>query len=50
MNGEEKLKNLRKIMEERKYDPYIIPHGDQHNVKINKIKNRMNTLQKEMRE
>jgi hypothetical protein len=33
MNGEEKLKNLRKLMEERKYDAYIIPHGDQHDVK-----------------
>ena len=40
MNGEEKLKNFRKIMEERKYDAYIIPHGDQHNVKINIIKNK----------
>ena len=31
MNGEEKLKNFRKIMAERGYDAYIIPHGDQHN-------------------
>ena len=30
MNGEEKLKKFREIMAERKYDAYIIPHGDQH--------------------
>lgn len=30
MNGEEKLQILRKLMEERGYDAYVIPHGDQH--------------------
>ena len=30
MKGEEKLLTLRKIMKERGYDVYIIPHGDQH--------------------
>ena len=37
MKGEEKLEKLRKLMEERKYDAYIIPHGDQYDVKIIKI-------------
>ena len=30
MNGEEKLSIMRKLMRERGYDAYIIPHGDQH--------------------
>ena len=30
MNGEEKLSFMRKLMKERGYDIYIIPHGDQH--------------------
>ena len=32
MKGEEKLQALRKEMQSRKYDAYIIPHGDQHDV------------------
>ena len=32
MKGEEKLQALRKEMQARKYDAYIIPHGDQHDV------------------
>ena len=34
MKGEEKLQALRKEMQARKYDAYIIPHGDQHDVII----------------
>ena len=34
MKGEEKLQALRKEMQSRKYDAYIIPHGDQHDVSI----------------
>ena len=32
MKGDEKLQALRKEMQSRKYDAYIIPHGDQHDV------------------
>ena len=34
MKGEEKLQALRKEMQARKYDAYIIPHGDQHDVNL----------------
>ena len=36
MNGKKKLKNFRKIMEDIKYDVYIISYGEQNIVKLNK--------------
>lgn len=49
MNGEEKLKAFRKEMEARGYDAYVIPHGDQHDVR-RYLTNRTNTLPKLTRE
>lgn len=33
LTGEEKLKALREEMVKNNYDAYIIPHGDEHDVR-----------------
>ena len=54
MKGEEKLQALRKEMQSRKYDAYIIPHGDQHDVlfiiTFYSFYYRTNTLQRRTKE
>ena len=39
MKGEEKLQALRKEMQSRKYDAYIIPHDDLNQIFINQKAN-----------